>query len=77
MRRVAGVLITCVVHVMFSHPPIFFVEEIQRLPIERQIRIVDAVRKFPALGIQVDFNVGGLAGDDVRDEVVILVLLVA
>ena len=62
---------------MLGHPPIFLIQHIQRLPIESEIRIIDAVRQFPTFGIQVDFSVGGMAGDDVGDEDIILVLSAA
>jgi len=48
-------------------------QHIQRLPVKRQIRVVDAVRQLPGLGVQVDFRVGFAGGRraDVGDEVVL------
>jgi len=38
---------------MFRHVAILLVEEIQRLAVEHEILVVDRVREFPALGVQV------------------------
>jgi hypothetical protein len=66
---------TWFIHVMFSHPPIFLIQHIQRLAVESKIWIVDAVWEFPGLCIEVDSCISGLLCVDVGDEEVVLVLL--
>jgi len=60
---------------MFCFPSILLVEEVEGLPVEGQIRIVDAVWKLPGLGVEVYFLVCGGVGGDVGDEVVLLFCL--
>ena len=42
---------------MFRNVSILLVEEIQWFSIEHEILVVDRVREFPALGVQVDLLV--------------------
>jgi hypothetical protein len=62
--------------------PVLLIQQIQRLAIKHQILIVDTIRQFPGLRVQVDFSFllgrggggGGVGGSaDAGDEVVLFV----
>ena len=57
---------------MLSQRSIFLIEQIQRFSVECELGIVDAVWKFPGLGMEVYFRVGGFGGGYVGDEVELL-----
>jgi len=59
--------------VLFRHAPILLVKHIQRFAIERQIRIVNAVRQLPVFGVKVNFGLRVRHHVAIGDEVILLV----
>jgi len=60
---------------MLRQIPILLIQHIERFPVEHQVFIVDGVRQFPGLCVQVYFSLVLLCGGgaDVGDEVVLFV----